>query len=52
MAMSDGSAMLFPWERSAFGDRTVKLAWWQKARARLQHASLRAFLTRQRRLTG
>ncbi len=25
------SGMLFPWERSAFGDRTEKLKWWQKA---------------------
>ena len=25
------SGMLFPWERSAFGDRTEKLTWWQKA---------------------
>ena len=24
-------ALLFPWERSVFGDRTEKLAWWQKA---------------------
>ena len=27
------NSMLFPWERSAFGDRTVKLAWWQKVRS-------------------
>ena len=25
------SGMLFPWERSAFGDRTEPLKWWQKA---------------------
>ena len=25
------SGMLFPWERSTFGDRTEKLKWWQKA---------------------
>ena len=24
-------ALLFPWERTVFGDRTEKLAWWQKA---------------------